>query len=47
LQGVSDFLSNAANVQPMMIVLEDLHDADKGTLEMLTHVSRNLPVRDC
>jgi serine/threonine protein kinase/tetratricopeptide (TPR) repeat protein len=42
LQGVSEFLSNAAAVQPMLIVLEDLHDADKGTLEMLTHVSRNL-----
>jgi len=42
LQGVSEFLTNAANVQPMMVVLEDLHDADKGTLEMLTHVSRNL-----
>jgi tetratricopeptide (TPR) repeat protein len=42
LHGVSEFLSNAANVQPMLIVLEDLHDADKGTLEMLTHVSRNL-----
>jgi tetratricopeptide (TPR) repeat protein len=42
LQAVSEFLTNAANVQPMMVVLEDLHDADKGTLEMLTHVSRNL-----
>jgi tetratricopeptide (TPR) repeat protein len=42
LQAVIAFLSNAANVQPMMVVLEDLHDADKGTLEMLTHVSRNL-----
>jgi tetratricopeptide (TPR) repeat protein len=42
LQGVTAFLSNAANVQPMMVVLEDLHDADKGTLDMLTHVSRNL-----
>jgi len=42
LQAVTDFLSNAANVQPMMVVLEDLHDADKGTLEMLAHVSRNL-----
>jgi tetratricopeptide (TPR) repeat protein len=42
LQGVSEFLTNAAAVQPMLIVLEDLHDADKGTLEMLTHVSRNL-----
>ncbi|UCG83555.1 MAG: hypothetical protein JSW38_01685, partial [Dehalococcoidia bacterium] len=35
-------LSNAAAVQPMLVVLEDLHDADKGTLDMLTHVSRNL-----
>jgi tetratricopeptide (TPR) repeat protein len=42
LQGVTEFLSNAANVQPMLVVLEDLHDADKGTLQMLTHVSRNL-----
>jgi len=42
LQAVTAFLSNAANVQPMLVVLEDLHDADKGTLEMLTHVSRNI-----
>jgi serine/threonine protein kinase/tetratricopeptide (TPR) repeat protein len=42
LQGVSEFLTNASAVQPMLVVLEDLHDADKGTLEMLTHVSRNL-----
>jgi len=42
LQAVTEFLSNAAAVQPMMVILEDLHDADKGTLEMLTHVSRNL-----
>jgi tetratricopeptide (TPR) repeat protein len=42
LQAVTGFLTNAANVQPVMVVLEDLHDADKGTLEMLTHVSRNL-----
>jgi tetratricopeptide (TPR) repeat protein len=42
LQAVTEFLSNAAAVQPMLVVLEDLHDADKGTLEMLTHVSRNL-----
>jgi tetratricopeptide (TPR) repeat protein len=42
LQAVTTFLSNAANVQPMLVVLEDLHDADKGTLEMLIHVSRNL-----
>jgi tetratricopeptide (TPR) repeat protein len=42
LQAVTSFLSNAAAVQPMLVVLEDLHDADKGTLDMLTHVSRNL-----
>ena len=37
----TDFLKNASSVQPLLIVLEDLHDADRGTLEMLTHVSRN------
>jgi tetratricopeptide (TPR) repeat protein len=42
LQAVTGFLANAAAVQPLMVVLEDLHDADKGTLEMLTHVSRHL-----
>jgi tetratricopeptide (TPR) repeat protein len=42
LQGVSEFLTSAAAVRPMLVVLEDLHDADSGTLEMLTHVSRNL-----
>ncbi|MGA8848490.1 MAG: protein kinase [Dehalococcoidia bacterium] len=42
LQAVTSFLTNAAGIQPMVVVLEDLHDADKGTLEMLTHVSRNL-----
>ncbi len=42
LQGVTDFLGSAANVQPMMVVLEDLHSADRGTLEMLGHVARNL-----
>ena len=42
LQSVSDFLRNAATVQPLVIVLEDLHDADRGTLDMLTHMARNL-----
>ncbi len=42
MQAVTGFLSNAANVQPLLVVLEDLHDSDKGTLDMLTHVSRNL-----
>jgi serine/threonine protein kinase len=42
LQGVTSFLIHAASVQPLLIVLEDLHDADKGTLEMLTYLSRHL-----
>ena len=42
MQSVTSFLTNAANVQPLVILLEDLHDADDGTLDMLTHVSRNL-----
>ena len=41
-QAVAAFLRNAANVQPLCIVLEDLHDADKGTLDMLVHLARNL-----
>ena len=42
LQAVTGFLSNAATVQSLLVVLEDLHDADKGTLDMLTHISRNV-----
>src|SRR5512137_1164236 len=42
MQAVISFLTNAASVQPLLVVLEDLHDADKGTLDMLTYVSRNL-----
>jgi len=42
MQAVTGFLSNAATVQPLLVMLEDLHNADKGTLEMLTNVSRNL-----
>jgi len=42
MQAVTGFLCNAATVQPLVVILEDLHDADKGTMEMLTHVARNL-----
>jgi tRNA A-37 threonylcarbamoyl transferase component Bud32/tetratricopeptide (TPR) repeat protein len=42
MQAVTGFLTNASNVQPMLLVLEDLHDSDKGTLDMLMHISRHL-----
>ena len=42
MQAVTTFPTNASKVQPLVIVLEDLHDADPDTLDMLTHVSRNL-----
>src|SRR5438552_15585043 len=42
LQAVSGFLRNASLVQPLLIILEDLHDADRGTLDLLVHLSRNL-----
>ena len=42
LQGITSFLRNAADVQPLLLVLEDLHDADRGTLDLLVHVARNL-----
>ncbi len=42
LQAVAAFLRKASQVQPLLLVLEDLHDADRGTLDMLLHLSRNL-----
>jgi tetratricopeptide (TPR) repeat protein len=42
LNAVSTFLRNAASVQPLVIVLEDLHWSDRGTLDLLLHVARNL-----
>src|SRR4029077_3370997 len=42
LQAVTSFLRNASTVQPLLIVLEDLHWADRGTLDLLLHISRNL-----
>jgi tetratricopeptide (TPR) repeat protein len=41
-QAVTNFLCTASTVQPLVIVLEDLHDADRGTLDLLVHLSRNL-----
>jgi hypothetical protein len=42
LQAATDFLGRAAAAQPLTIVLEDLHDADHGTMDLLTHLARNL-----
>ncbi|HEY32808.1 MAG TPA: AAA family ATPase [Dehalococcoidia bacterium] len=42
MQAVANFLTNAAIARPLVLVLEDLHDADMGTLDMLTYVARNL-----
>jgi len=42
LQAVSTFLRNASSVQPLLIVLEDLHDAERGTIDLLLHLARSL-----
>src|SRR5439155_23749714 len=41
-QAVAGFLRSASTVQPLVIVLEDVHWADRGTLDLLTHLARNL-----
>ena len=42
MQSVTGFLKNAATVKPILLILEDLHDADKGTLDLLNHIARHL-----
>jgi hypothetical protein len=42
LQAVTSFVRSASTVQPLVIVVEDLHDADRGTLDLLLHLARNL-----
>jgi DNA-binding CsgD family transcriptional regulator len=39
---VTSFLINAAHGQPLVLLLEDLHWADRGTLDLLRHVVRGL-----
>jgi class 3 adenylate cyclase len=41
-QAVTAFLRNASASQALCIVLEDLQDGDKGTMELLVHLARNL-----
>ncbi len=42
LHGVAESLRNAAAARPLLLVLEDLHWADRGTLDLLLHLGRNL-----
>jgi DNA-binding CsgD family transcriptional regulator/tetratricopeptide (TPR) repeat protein len=42
LQAATDLLHSAAAHQPLVVVLEDLHDADRGTLDLLLYLARNL-----
>jgi predicted ATPase len=42
LQAATDLLRSASAKQPLLVVLEDLHDADRGTLDLLLYVARNL-----
>jgi hypothetical protein len=42
LEAVTSFLRNASSAKPLVAVLEDLHWADRGTLDLLQHVARNL-----
>jgi DNA-binding CsgD family transcriptional regulator len=41
-QSVSDFVRVIGESKPLVLILEDLHDADRGTLDLLVHLSRNL-----
>jgi predicted ATPase len=42
LQAATDLLRTTAAQRPLLLVLEDLHDADRGTLDLLVYLARNL-----
>jgi hypothetical protein len=42
LQAATNLLHKVAARQPLVLVLEDLHDADQGTLDLLLYLARNL-----
>jgi predicted ATPase len=42
LSGVLDCLRNIGAAQPLLMLLEDLHDADRGTLDLLVYLARHL-----
>jgi class 3 adenylate cyclase len=41
-ESVSDFFARAAAIQPMLVVLEDLHWADESTTQLLESVARRV-----
>ncbi|MCX6020656.1 MAG: DUF2791 family P-loop domain-containing protein, partial [Chloroflexi bacterium] len=42
MQSVTGLLRRAAAAQPLLLVIEDLHWADRATLDLLAHLSRDL-----
>jgi class 3 adenylate cyclase/tetratricopeptide (TPR) repeat protein len=40
--GVLECLRNIASAHPLLLVLEDLHDADRGTVDLLLYLARHL-----
>ena len=42
LEAATQLLRVAAMHRPLLLVLEDLHDADRGALDLLLHLARNL-----
>src|SRR5438128_712227 len=41
-QALGGFLRNASTVQPLLVILEDLHWADRGSLDLLVYLPRQL-----
>ena len=42
MRAIMDFLRAVAASRPLVLLLEDLHDADRGTLDLLMHVAREV-----
>jgi DNA-binding CsgD family transcriptional regulator len=42
LSGVMEFLRSTGAIHPLLLVLEDLHDADRGTLDLVLYLARHL-----
>jgi DNA-binding CsgD family transcriptional regulator len=42
ISGILDCLRNIGALHPLLLVLEDLHDADRGSLDLLLYLARHL-----